>query len=147
MKDAVVPRWHQDICNHHANFRPRPYQSIHNETFRQTWGSFHKYFCHLDSNLVEISFWSHPNSDESITTKFCTCHGSPAAMACAKYCDHIIARNKNYFERNIPPNLAKASVTWAPGLQILVKPFTYLTRGIQLTAWPNYPHQTYVILW
>ena len=47
--------------------------------------------------IIIIQIWwkfcSHPNSNEVITTKFCTWHGSCAVMACANICCDQMAMN------------------------------------------------------
>ena len=45
---------------------------------------FYWQFSHCNSNLMEISFHSHLDSDTVITKKFCTRHDSCAVVACAK---------------------------------------------------------------
>ena len=48
-------------------------------------------FSHCNSNLIELSFWSHLNSNKVIPTKFCTWHDSCAVVACAKICCDLMA--------------------------------------------------------
>ena len=43
---------------------------------------------------TKISFCFHPCHTEVIVTKFCTWHGSFAAMVCAKFCSDMIAYNE-----------------------------------------------------
>ena len=47
-------------------------------------GLFHKRFFYRNSNLMEILFHSHLDSNTVVTMKFCTWHSSGAVMACAK---------------------------------------------------------------
>ena len=55
---------------------------------RLTHISFH----HIP-NLMKIFFCSHPISNKVIATKFCICHDSTAAVACAKICCDLMASN------------------------------------------------------
>ena len=50
-------------------------------------------FFHRISNSMEISFHSHLDSVRTIATKFCTCHGSCAVVACAKVCCDLMTSN------------------------------------------------------
>ena len=50
-------------------------------------------FFHHNSNLMEISFYFHPNTNEVIPLKFCTWHNSCAVVACAKFCYDINISN------------------------------------------------------
>ena len=52
------------------------------------WSPFH----HI-ANVMEISSGSHPDSDEVIAPKFCTCHNSCAVVACAKICSNFVVTN------------------------------------------------------
>ena len=45
------------------------------------------------SNLRKFSFWSDPNSDKAIATKFCTCHNNWAVVACGKVCSNMKTGN------------------------------------------------------
>ena len=83
-----------------------------------TWYPFHWQFFHHNSIVVEISFCSHPNSNEVITTKFCTCHDSCAVMACAKFCCDMynskwITAKRNFHQIWIV--MANSLVTWVTG--------------------------------
>ena len=53
----------------------------------------HLWFCHHNSISTDISFCSNSNSDDLVSTKFCTCYDSTAVVPCAKICGDIIARN------------------------------------------------------
>ena len=61
---------------------------------RRAWGPFHQRFCRCIYQSMKISFCSHPCHTEVIGTKFCTWHGSFAAMACAKFCTAMVAHNE-----------------------------------------------------
>ena len=50
------------------------------------------WFSYQHSNLMQISFWSHPDANLGIATKFCTCHDSCAVVACVKICSVLITR-------------------------------------------------------
>ena len=52
----------------------------------------HLWFCHHKSISTDISFCSNSNSDDLVSTKFCTCYDSTAVVPCAKICGDIIAR-------------------------------------------------------
>ena len=76
------------------------------------WGSFHERFFHHNSNLMEISFCSHPCCSEGIAMKFFTW------MTCAKFCSDIMPYNgvilKLIFHQ-ILITMEKSFVKWAPG--------------------------------
>ena len=57
------------------------------------WGPFHLQFFHHNSNVMEISFCSHPNNNIVIATIFGTWHDSWAVVACAKFCRDMITSN------------------------------------------------------
>ena len=48
-------------------------------------------FFHRNSNSMEVSFYSHLDSNTVIATKFCTWHDSYAVVACAKICRDLMA--------------------------------------------------------
>ena len=48
-----------------------------------------KNFYH-NSNVMDTSFYSHPNSNKVIAIKFCTCHDSCAVVPCAKFCCDLV---------------------------------------------------------
>ena len=50
------------------------------------------WFSYQHSNLMQISFWSHPDANLGIATKFCICHDSCAVVACVKNCSVLITR-------------------------------------------------------
>ena len=52
--------------------------------------AFHKQFFHHNSNLMKISFYSHPNCTKGITMKFCTWQDSCAIVACEKFGSNMI---------------------------------------------------------
>ena len=56
-------------------------------------GPFHEFFFKFNSNLVTISFWSHPSWREVTPIKFCTWYDSCTIVACAKLCSDIIPCN------------------------------------------------------
>ena len=58
----------------------------HSLTHWQTWGSFHPMFVTQNSNSMKILFCYKSISSNHITTKFCTCHDSIAAVTCTKFC-------------------------------------------------------------
>ena len=64
-----------------------------------SWCPVDYFTCNHNSNMMEISFWSYPNSHELIATNFA--HDSCAVMACAKMFSDIITKNGN----NCPANL------------------------------------------
>ena len=55
----------------------------------------HRWFINCYSNVMEISFCSHLNSNELITTIFCRWHGSCSVMGYAKIHGDLIARVKS----------------------------------------------------
>ena len=83
--------------------------------------SCHKQFFHHNSNVMEISFCSHPNTNEVIATIFGTWHDSWAVMACAKFCCDMITSNwiraKCNFHR-IWIVMEKSLVKWVPGTHV-----------------------------
>ena len=54
---------------------------------------FHLQFFHHNSNVMEISFCSHPNTNKDITTIFGTWHDSWAVVACGKFCCNMVISN------------------------------------------------------
>ena len=68
---------------------------------------------------MEISFCSHPNTNQVIATIFGTWHDSWAVVACAKFCCDMVISNwiraKWNFHR-IWIVMEKSLVKWAPGL-------------------------------
>ena len=69
---------------------------------------------------MEISFCSHPNSNEVIAMKFCTWQDSCAIVACATFCCDMITNNWLTAEWNFHQILivmGKSLVKWAPGHQ------------------------------
>ena len=46
-----------------------------------------------NSNSLVVLFYSHPNSNEIITPRFCTWHDSCAVMTCAKFWSDLITNN------------------------------------------------------
>ena len=73
-----------------------PIKLIHTQAgwvFKRTWDPFHKSFFQRNSNLLEISFCSHPSGSEVIAMKFCIWHDSSAVVACAKFCSDMITNN------------------------------------------------------
>ena len=80
---------------------------------------------HRNSNSMEISFYSHLESNTVIATKFCTWHDSCAVMACAKICRDLMASNgitaRRSFHR-IWIAGKKSLVKWAPGLILCLHP-------------------------
>ena len=79
-----------------------------------------KQFLHHNSNVMEISFCSHPNTNKVIATIFGTWHDSWAVVACAKFCRDMISSNwikaKWNFHR-IWIVMEKSLVKWVPGLR------------------------------
>ena len=70
-----------------------------------------------NSNVMEISCFSSPNSNESIVTKFRTLHGSCVVLGCVNICSNILARNRYTVKRNaywIWLLMEKALVNWVP---------------------------------
>ena len=51
---------------------------------------FHKHIFHHNSNVMEVSSCSHPNSNEVIALTFCMVQLS---VACAKFCCDMITSN------------------------------------------------------
>ena len=56
-------------------------------------GPLHLDFFHRNSNLMEILFHFHLDSNTVIVTKFCTWHDSCAAVVCTKNCCNLMASN------------------------------------------------------
>ena len=53
---------------------------------------------------MKISFYSHPNSDAVIATKFSTWHDSCIVVACAKFCCDMITNSWITAKWNLHPN-------------------------------------------
>ena len=76
---------------------------------------------------MEISFCSHPNTNEVIATRFGTWHDSWAVVACAKFCCDLIISNwirSKWNFRWIWIVMEKSLVKWVPGINIT----RYLSR-------------------
>ena len=74
------------------------------------------------SNFMEITFCSYLNTNNIITTKFCTCHDSTAVMICAKFCSDPIVRNSMtalWYFHNIGISSETLSMRWTFGGDIL----------------------------
>ena len=56
---------------------------------------------HHNSNVIEISCFYRPNSNESIVAEFRTLHGSCVVLECVNICGNIIARNGDTVNRNV----------------------------------------------
>ena len=82
----------------------------------QSWSHFtKKQLFHCNSNLMEISFCSHPSCSNVIAMKFCTWHNSYAVVACAKFHSDFI-----YMIPYHGVTLKRKSfMEWAPGLNVL----------------------------
>ena len=50
--------------------------------------------------MIEISFYSHPNSSKVMATKFVTWHDSCAVLACAKFFCHLVTSDWITARRN-----------------------------------------------
>ena len=57
-------------------------------------GPYDRWFSTQNSNSMKISFCCCLNSNEVITTKFCTCHDSTAVVACAQFYSDLMAENE-----------------------------------------------------
>ena len=83
---------------------------------------------------MEISFSSNSITGDHITTKFGTCHDSPAVVPCAKFCsDHFISiwmRAKLNFH-HIWIVMEKLLVKWSPGPEWVNPPFSQVVVYIQ----------------
>ena len=75
---------------------------------------------HHNSNVMKISFFSHPNTNKVIATIFGTWHDSWAVVACAKFCCDVII--SNWIDRakwnfhHIWIVMEKSLVKWVPEL-------------------------------
>ena len=68
-------------------------------------GPFHERFFNCNSNLMEVSFRSHPCGREVIAMRFCTGHHSCAVASAAKFCSDIIPYNGVTLKTNFSSNL------------------------------------------
>ena len=83
--------------------------------FYGTWGPFHKWFFHCNSNTMEISFYSHLDSNTVIASK-----------VCAKICCDLMASNGHMVRRSFH-RIWIAQVKRAPGQWY---PFSGLILGL-----------------
>ena len=101
-------------------------------------------FFHHNSNVMEISFCSHPNTNKVIATIFGTWHDSWAVVACAKFCCDMVTSNwiraKWNFHR-IWIVMDKSLVKWAPGWLLAWQHHDHFTpwfHRTQVQRWPQW---------
>ena len=107
------------------NVQPLHWCIMHNDwlLYKETQGPFHKQCFQRNSNLIQISFYCHLDSNKLIATKFCTWHDSRAVMACAKFCSEMIPYNRvtlNPIFHRICIVKQKSYVKWTGGCSDLI---------------------------